>query len=337
MLPKELDFKNANYFSDVLAFIVWVLILGLIVYMKMATFVFTLLFSLFVFSLVHTLLGLLKVRFKLLSSIIAVIVLSLIFYLAFISLSHMVKDLAVFFQESRELIIEKLDEFEIGGEAKHNINNLYSLGAEYLLSNFETVKNAGLVALKMTLGMVFGIIIFHSQKECIKRENLWQMTQEKIYRFAYIIFDSFKGIMTTQIIISLMNTVTISFFALVITKLYSGAYLPYWYVIIPLVAIFSLIPIVGNLMVNVLIALASLQVSLYYIFIALIYFFIVHKMELIVIGNFLHKKMDAPFIVILFSMIIGELIFTSVVGVILGMVMLFSILSLLRSFRVREE
>jgi len=336
MLPKELDFTRANHISDIIAFLAWLLIFGLIVYMKMAAFVFTLLFSLFVFSLVHKILEFAKLNYKPLSSLIAVLVLSMIFYTAYVGLLHMVKDLSVFFAESRELVIRQLEQFELGQDVVKNINNIYSFLGEYAVSNFEVVKNAGFVLFKVILGIVFGVIIFHSQAESIQRGNLWQTTQEKIYKFAFVIFDSFRNIMTTQIIISILNTLTISFFALIITKLYSGHYLPYWYIIIPLVALFSLIPIVGNLMVNVLIALASLQVSLYYILIALIYFFIVHKMELILIGKFLHKKMDAPFIVILFSMIIGELLFSSVVGVILGMVMLFSILNLLRSYKVRE-
>lgn len=338
MLPKLLNFKDADYYADIIAFCFWVILFGIVIYMKMAPFVFMMLFSLFVFTLVHFLLSKLRIEHRTFTSFIAVLILSGLFYMGYAGITYMVSDLAQFIKQSEQLIFDKLIEHNIEKELITNVGEVYTEAAQYLMQNLDIVKNAGGVILKAVLGIIFGVIIFYSKSFVGENDtSLSELAQRKIYNFSYLIFDVFRSIMTTQIIISVLNTLSISLFALLITYLYSGEFLPFWFIIIPFVTVFSLIPVVGNLIVNVLIALASLQVGIYYIFIALIYFFIVHKMELLVIGKFLHKKMNAPFILILFSMIVGELLFSSVVGIILGMVTLFSILSLLSTYKLKRE
>lgn len=335
MIPDRLPLKTANRYADAISLFFWVSVFTLIVYMKMAAFVFALLFSMFVLNLVYESLIRINIRHKALASLISSIIIATLIYLVFKSFSFLLKDLTVFLIESEAVINKTLKELGIQETFIHNISDLYKWVAEQLTANLGVVKNVGVTMLKVILGIVFGLIIFHhSITPMEEEESLWNLAEYKIYNFSYQIFNSFRSIMVTQVLISLMNTITISIFAMIITRLYSGEFLPYWYIIIPLVTIFSLIPVIGNLMVNVLIGVAALQVSMHYIIITIGYFFIVHKMELFVIGKVLHKRMKVAFVLILFSMIIGELIFSSMVGVILGMVMLFVLLSTLKSYKI---
>lgn len=335
MISRDMDFKKANQYADTIAFFFWMVLLGLIIYMKMALFIFSLLFSLFVFMLVDFILLKIRVKSKILSTIIAVALLSGIFYMGYKGASYMVQDLVRFLQASEATIFETMREYGLEKDILSNISTMYSQAMQYAIEHFGILKDAGGALLKSLLGIVFGVIIFYSRVELKEKpESLADLSLQKIYNFSFMIFDSFRNIMLTQIIISILNTITISIFALGITYFYSGAFLPFWYILIPFVTIFSLLPVIGNIIVNILIALASLQVGVYYIFIALIYFFIVHKGELIIIGKFLHRRMNVPFLLILFSMVIGELIFSSVVGIILGMVMLFVTISLLNSYKL---
>lgn len=337
-MSQKMDYITANRYADLISAFFWVAVFVLVVYMKMAIFVFSMLFTLFVLSLVYEIFLKLKIKNKLLSSIVSSLIIALLMYIVYVSFSYMLKDLGIFLKESESVIIGTLEKLNVGKGVIQNINDFYRYIGTYITENMTIVKDFGIAVLKVILGVVLGLMVFyHEIDESDKEDSLWSLAQYKIYNFSYTIFDSFRQIMTTQVLISIMNTFSISIFALGITYLYSGSFLPYWYIIIPMVTLFSLIPVIGNLMVNILISVAALQISLYYIAIALIYFFIVHKLELLVIGKVLHKRMKVPFILILFSMIVGELLFSSMVGVIMGMVLLFVLLSTLKSYKVTER
>ena len=338
MLPEELSLKKANLYTDMISFGFWVMLFILITYMQMAAFVFTMLFTLFILSLVY--MGLTKLNYahKGLGTLISLLIITGIGFMIYESFSYFIRDLDIFLKASEAKIVEALKQFEFEEGTINSINDLYRVAGEYLKKSFSLFAGLGITLFQIILGIVFGIIIFHHDMEKHEgEETLWSLTHMKIYSFSYIIFKNFSQIMTTQILISAMNTITISLFALGITYLLSGDFLPHYYIIIPLVTIFSLIPVVGNVMVNILIGVASLQVSTYYVAVALIYFFIVHKLELLVIGKFLNKLMKVPFVLILFSMVVGELIFNSPVGIIMGMLLLFVLLSTLKSYKVKME
>lgn len=338
MLPEEIPLKKANFYADLISFGFWVMLFVLITYMQMAAFVFTMLFTLFILSLVLKGLIRLNFRHKGLATVLSLLIISGIGFMIYESFSYFIRDLDIFLKSSEAKIVEALKQFEFEEGTIDSINDLYRVAGEYLKKSFKLMAGLGITLLQVVLGIVFGIIIFHHDVEGHEGvETLWSLTHMKIYSFSFIIFRNFSQIMTTQILISAMNTVTISVFALIVTYILSGDFLPHYYIIIPLVTIFSLIPVIGNVMVNILIGVASLQVSTYYVVVAIGYFFIVHKLELIVIGKFLNKLMKVPFVLILFSMVVGELIFNSPVGIIMGMLLLFVLLSTLKSYRVRVE
>lgn len=335
MTQQVLSYKSANRYADFISAFFWIALFSIVIYMQMALFVFSMLFTLFVLSLVFEQFIKIGVRNKLISSIVSSVIIAILIYLIYISFSYMLTDLMVFLKHSEATIVNTLQQLEVGKGLIENINDFYHYIGNYVKDNLSIVKTLGVSVLKAILGIVLGLIVFfHDLEGSDEDESLWSLAEYKIYNFAYNIFKSFRQIMTTQVLISGMNTISISILALGITKIYSGEFLPYWYIIIPMVTIFSLIPVIGNLIVNVLIAVAALQVSLYYIFVAIIYFFIVHKMELVVIGKVLHKKMKVPFVLILFSMIVGELLFSSMVGVIMGMMLLFVLLSSMKSYKI---
>jgi hypothetical protein len=59
-----------------------------------------------------------------------------------------------------------------------------------------------------------------------------------------------------------------------------------------------------------------------------------NKMEIVVIGKFLGKKVDIPFIFIAIGMFIGELVFNSLLGVLFGTVTLLATKIIMDKFKV---
>lgn len=334
--PRPIRLRVANRYANLLSLITWLTIGAVIISTKMAGFVLTLLFTLFAFTFTEELMNRCAWKNRIFSTVVAIIIIVFLGIGLYFSVRMLTSDLLVLLQESEPLIAESLMRLGLDETMLQDINRLYGYAGEFLQENLVLLSNFGSVLLNVVLGVVFGVLLFyHDTNKYGKYRNIWTLTEYKINYFARLMFCSFKTIMGTQVLIAIMNTMMITVYSLLITPMFFSSFLPYYYIIIPLVFLFSLIPVVGNLIVNFLIIIASLQLSLYYSIAGIIYFFIAHKLELLIVGRILHLRMEVPFVLILFSMVLGELVFRSFAGIILGMVLLFSILSLLKSFETR--
>lgn len=336
--PRSITLQTANRYANILAFLAWILIAAVVIATKMAGFLLTLLFTLFAFVFTEEIMTRFVWKNRIFSTMVAVVIIACLGVALYFGVSLLTTDLFVLLQESEPALIKTLASVGIEEKILNDLNDLYKLAGDFLRENLAILSNFGAILVNMILGVVFGILLFyHDPKKNGKYKNIWTLMQYKVNCFATLIFRAFRIIMTTQVLIALMNTVMISIFSTLITPLFYGEFLPYYYIIIPLVFLFSLVPVVGNLIVNFLIIIAALQVSVYYVIAAVIYFFIAHKLELIVVGKVLNARMDVPFVLILFSMVLGEIVFRSFAGIILGMTLLFALMMLLKSFEIKPS
>lgn len=254
----------------------------------------------------------------------------------YFSFKLMGKDLAGLIEASQPLIMETMKDLGLNSNAQ-TVADLYVIIVDFLKANIGFITFSAGLLLKVTLGIILGIVVHFSHIEEQDVENAWGSVIHKINEQCKTIYNSFRDIMSIQILIAMMNTAIISAMALGLTYVWAGEFLPYWYVIIPLTAILSLIPVVGNLMINIILILATIQISPAFVLVGLGLFLVIHKLELIVIGNKMNEKVGVPFIVVLFSMILGELLFHSMSGMMIGMVIMVSLSKMMREVNVVQS
>lgn len=323
------------FYRNIILGIAWMLLLGVVMLSHTTQMFLSMLFTVFVLhmseNLSEKIIGV-KTKFKkFLSIIISIVILSVIGFALYHSVLSMWGDLNEMLHKSQPIIIEKLHSYGVQNNIT-TISDLYSMVLDFIKLNVGFLTfSAGLV-IKVIIGILLGIVVHFSQiVPKVLHENAWDSILYKLLEQSTVIYNSFRDIMGIQIIISLMNTTIISIMALGLTYVIYGQVLPYWYVIIPLTAILSLIPVVGNIMINVILILATVQISPTYVLVGVGLFLVIHKLELIVIGKKMKEKVDVPFVLILFSMLLGELLFHSMSGMLLGMVLMVSISKILKS------
>jgi predicted PurR-regulated permease PerM len=214
-----------------------------------------------------------------------------------------------------------------------DFNYILKLVLGYIKGHLNIVTTIGNNSLQMIIGIIFGVLFFTYDRDNYQVENnYWSLLIETISSYLNVFFQSFKTIMSLQIIVALLNTLSLAILSLVIAKIVSGDFMPYWYILLPLAAIFSLIPVIGNILINILIFVIAINVSLIFSIVAIVYFFLVHKLELVAIAKLLGKKASLPFLFVALSMLIGELIFNSMLGVLFGITVLLTIKTILSSY-----
>lgn len=127
-------------------------------------------------------------------------------------------------------------------------------------------------------------------------------------------YESFRVVMGAQIIISAINTTLTSIFVL-----YFG--LPYAPMVIAITFLCGLLPIVGNLISNVIIVGIALTVSLKLALYALIFLIVLHKLEYFLNSKIIGDRIKNPVWLTLIGLIIGER-FLGITGMILAPVVL---------------
>lgn len=81
--------------------------------------------------------------------------------------------------------------------------------------------------------------------------------------------------------------------------------------------------------------LSTIQISLIAAIIGISIFLVAHKLELIIIGKKIKEKINVSFILVLMSMLIGELLFSSMAGMLLGMVFMLAICLITRDIEYK--
>jgi predicted PurR-regulated permease PerM len=173
-------------------------------------------------------------------------------------------------------------------------------------------KNLGKYATDMimfvaafVIGVVVAISLFLTTKvdlgetEDAVKDNLYSSIGAELLTRFRTFYGSFSTVMGAQLLISLINTVLTAIFLLV-------AGFPFASVIIVLTFLCGLLPVIGNLISNTLIACVALTVSPKLAVTALAFLVVIHKLEYFLNSKIVGSRIKNPMWLTLVGLLLGE-------------------------------
>jgi predicted PurR-regulated permease PerM len=143
------------------------------------------------------------------------------------------------------------------------------------------------------------------------------------------LYQSFARVMGAQIIISAINTALSAIF------LVSTGY-PYSMLLVCLVFLCGLLPIVGNLISNVVIVGVGFTMSPRLGITALVFLIVIHKLEYFLNSKIIGKRIQTPVWLTLIGLVVGERLM-GIPGMILAPVVLYYIKTEASTYRLLSE
>ena len=132
-----------------------------------------------------------------------------------------------------------------------------------------------------------------------QEDNLYNRACSAIASRFAVLYRSFVTVMGAQVIISAINTVLTSVFVLVV-------HLPYAVVIIGATFLCGLLPVVGNLISNIIIVGVGFTVSPKIALVALIFLVLIHKLEYFLNSKIVGWRIHNPLWLTLLALVLGE-------------------------------
>jgi predicted PurR-regulated permease PerM len=186
-----------------------------------------------------------------------------------------------------------------------NIDEWQVAAATWLRDNaryFSVIgRDAGLFFLHIVIGMIIGGLIALTPPAPSRRAPLAHTLTERVE----FLGQSFRRIVFSQVRISALNTVLTGIFLAVIMPML-GYDLPLVKTMIAVTFVVGLIPILGNIVSNTVIALISLSVSAWAAAIALLYLIVIHKLEYFINAQIIGTRIKAKPWEILLALLIME-------------------------------
>lgn len=184
------------------------------------------------------------------------------------------------------------------------------------LGKFARLATREFVMLVAGIVIAIGMFLSPNPSTAPGEENLYTHYNTTIRECFGSFYRSFETVMGAQFLISLINTAATAVFVL------GTSLLPYAGLLIPLTFICGMLPIVGNLISNVLIVsiafgMISPQMALW----ALAFLVIIHKMEYLLNSKIIGSCIRHPMWLTLIGLILGEYLM-GIPGVILAPVIL---------------
>lgn len=151
-------------------------------------------------------------------------------------------------------------------------------------------REASHISLVTLIGMIVGALIsLREQQQGARPKALSAACRERISRFA----DAFRRIIVAQVRISALNTCLTAIFLLVLLPLF-GIHLPLSKALVAVTFITGLLPVLGNLISNSIIAIVAVSVSLTAGIAALVFLVLIHKLEYFlnakIVGSRIHAR-----------------------------------------------
>jgi predicted PurR-regulated permease PerM len=172
-------------------------------------------------------------------------------------------------------------------------------------------KQAGRTVVHTVIGMVLGAMIaLHEALPIETKRPLARELVERIERLG----DAFRRVVFAQVQISLINTfLTGIYLAAVLPSL--GVNLPFKKTLIAVTFITGLLPVVGNLISNVVIVVASLSYSTGAAIGSLLFLIVIHKLEYFLNARIVGRRIESRAWELLLAMVVMEAAF-GIAGVI---------------------
>ncbi len=169
-----------------------------------------------------------------------------------------------------------------------------------------TIGKEGIVGFAhVFVGVIVGVMVaiynFSGDKE---NRPLSLSLQKKIKGFSF----AFEKVVFAQFKISLINTILTAIFLAVILPSV-GVHLPYVKSMILLTFIFGMLPVVGNLMSNIIIVTMSLGYSVVVAMYSLIFLIVIHKLEYFINAKIVGTQIKSSIWELLIAMVVMESIF----------------------------
>jgi predicted PurR-regulated permease PerM len=297
----------------------WIIMAVLLV----ATLEYRLLPALFAGLLVYELVHIITPRLRMIPAegaklaavgIIAVVVVGLLLVLVFALVAFvrgegsgykaLVQKIAQTIEQSREL----LPEFLIGSLPADEAG-VKSGAASWLRANAAAVGTMGRQAVELILHIIIGMVIgaLVSLLDVLPDKPhgpLGIALKDRVTRLA----DAFGRIVFAQVRVAALNTLLTALYLVVALPLF-GINLPFAKTLIVITFVTGLLPVLGNLVSNTIIVLASLSISLNVALISLTFLIVIHKLEYFLNARIVGRRIDASAWELLLAMTAMQAIF----------------------------
>ncbi|MDF7676213.1 AI-2E family transporter [Neisseriaceae bacterium ESL0693] len=224
--------------------------------------------------------------------------------------------------ENIQSVIDKVSHTlpaSIGNYLPDNIDQIQATIVDYLKEHVfylqSIVKNVFHLLIIIVVGMIIGLILGFQQKKRTKngvaqqpalKIALEHCLDRLVLVFQYVAF--------SQVIIALFNAVMTLIFLFVVLPIF-GIDLPFRKTLVIATFVFGLIPIIGNLVVNVIMFFIGLSISFKVAIVVTIYLIFIHKFEYVLNAKIVGGKIHAGICELLIAMLFLETLF-GVIGLV---------------------
>ncbi len=179
----------------------------------------------------------------------------------------------------------------------------------WLKENAAYLRSAGAETMRALVHIIIGMVVgaMLAMREAIEGWSDRPLARALTQR-AGKLADAFRRVVFAQVRISVINTA--------LTAVYLGLALPFFDVHLPLMKtmiaitfVAGLLPVVGNLISNTVILIASLGVSVYVAFASLVFLIVIHKLEYFLNARIIGSRIHARPWELLIAMLVMEAAF----------------------------
>lgn len=168
---------------------------------------------------------------------------------------------------------------------------------------FEITKQSVSFIIHVLIGVLLACLVVIDKSH---NQNKKTGLKEELSKRLLVYKSVFEKILTAQVKISSINTILTSVYLLIVIPLVFHIHLPYVGTIVVLTFLFGLIPVIGNLITNVIIVVVSLSASLWLAILSLLYLIIIHKLEYYFNAKIIGGKIETSIWELLIVMIVFE-------------------------------
>lgn len=165
--------------------------------------------------------------------------------------------------------------------------------------------NAGRIAAHILIGLVIGALLaLHETASEGARGPLANAVTETAERVS----DAFRRVVFAQIWIATINTLFTGLYLAVVLPMF-GVHLPLTKTLIVITWVFGLMPIIGNLLSNTIIAIVSLSSSLNVAIASMVFLVVIHKLEYFLNARIIGSHIRARAWELLIAMLVMDAMF----------------------------
>jgi predicted PurR-regulated permease PerM len=216
----------------------------------------------------------------------------------------LIQKIAQSIEQSRQVLPEWLV-----GNLPADETGVKSGAASWLRANAAAVGTMGRQAVELILHIIIGMVIgaLVSLLDVLPDKPhgpLGIALKGRVTRLA----DAFGRIVFAQVRIAALNTVFTALYLVVALPLF-GIHLPFAKTLVVITFVAGLLPVIGNLISNTIIVLASLSISLNVAIISLAFLIVIHKLEYFLNARIVGGRIDASAWELLLAMTAMQAIF----------------------------